>query len=100
MDWITLSAIATSLYTLSFWVALWFAYIQTRGFEKNRKLQETLTVFKELQAKEVRESRRYIYEEVPQEIGNLTDNELQKHLVNSEEAVLAFERIGYLYNGL
>lgn len=103
MDWITLAAIATvvaaiatSIYTISFLGTLWLAYVQTSGFEKNRRLQEALTIFKELQVKEVRESRRYIYEEVPQEIGGLTDNELQKHLVNSEEAVLAFERVGYL----
>ena len=94
------TAIATSIYTMLFFIAVRFAYVQTRGFEKNRKLQAALTIFKELQASELMEGRRYIYEQIPQDIKNIDVAQLKEHLQKVESSLIAFERIGYLvYEG-
>ena len=75
---------------------VYVAGIAVKGQEKNRKLQATLTIFAELQIKEIRNARRYVYEYVPEDIRDLADSELQEHLINVEEAIIAFERVGYL----
>ncbi|MDO8659501.1 MAG: hypothetical protein Q7K54_02770 [Candidatus Parcubacteria bacterium] len=96
MDWVEINAIATSLYTLFFLVGLWFAYVQARGFEKNRKLQATILIFEELKSTINREARKRLYKQVPNDISDLRDEYLEKYLNIVQEAVLSFDRISYL----
>lgn len=93
MDWITPSAIttavATGTYTLLFAFAVHIAYSQWKS-------QETLTIFKELQAKDLVDARRYIYENFPESLIGLEDNQIKDHFHKAEAAFLAYDRIGYL----
>lgn len=100
MDLMTLAgiitAVATSLYTFFFLFALWFAYIQTRGFEKNRKLQVVLAIFQELQTTSTRGARKNLYTQVPTEISSLGDEDLEKYLEITQTAIMSLDRIGYI----
>ena len=80
MDWKTLASVvtagATSIYTFLFSIALWFAYVQTSGFEKNRKFQSALNIFEKLQTSELIIARRYMYESFPENIEGIDPNQL------------------------
>lgn len=107
MDWVMVTAIATSIYTLIFifytllfWRALRFARIQTEGFEKSRKLQATLTIFSELHTELARRARKKVYEKVPAEIDGIDDEKLKNCLEIIQDACFMYHRIGYLiYKG-
>ncbi|MBI3337141.1 MAG: hypothetical protein HY005_00770 [Candidatus Staskawiczbacteria bacterium] len=100
MDWTMVAAIATSIYTLLFSIALWFAYVQTKGFEKSRKLQAVITIFNELYAETARKARKKIYKEVPVEIDGIEDEKLESYLEIVQDAVFMYHRIGYIiYEG-
>lgn len=96
MNWEMVTAIATFLYALLFFGALLLAYVQTMGFEKNRKFQAALTIWKELQTRESLNARRYIYEGLPEDIKGLDDNQLKSHIQKAEKAFTDLDMIGYL----
>jgi len=72
------------------------SYIQAKGFEKSRKLQLILTIFKELQNQDLFNERRYIYENFPENIEGIESNQLKAHIQKAETAIIAFDRLGYL----
>ena len=96
MNWEMLTSLSTFAYTILFSFALWFAYVQTRGFEKNRKLQATILIFEELKSTINREARKRLYRQMPNDISDLRDEYLEKYLDIVQEAVLSFGRISYL----
>ena len=95
-NWDAITAIATSVYVVIVAITLIVILLQLVEFRKNRKLQAALTIFQELQIQKARESRRYIYEQVPESTENLADKVMKDHLIAPEEAIAVFNRVGYL----
>ncbi len=103
-DWIALGTfIATCTYVglTGFYVFLVFktlVYIrkQLEQQEKEHKLQETLTILKELQTQELFDQRRYIYENFPEDIKGIDSNQLKAHMRKVDVAIVAFNCMGYL----
>lgn len=96
MDWIALAAVATSLNVSLLTIVVFLAYVRTRGLEKNRKFQIALTIFEELQTQGPIDTRKYIYDNLPENIEGVDSNQLKAHIHKAELALLAFDRIGYL----
>ena len=95
--WGTLGTLfATWVYVILVFATLLYIAGQFREAKSNRKREAALSVFKELQTKQARDARRYIYRIVPSNLEGLNDELLQQHLEVIEEAILAFERIGFL----
>lgn len=94
INWDAITAVATVLYAILVLITLYYIKRQFTATEQNRKLQVALIVFRELGAPEVRRSRRYIYTQVPRNVTGINDTELQRHLMNAEEALIAFDRVG------
>jgi len=96
MFWNAVTAFATSIYTVLVAVTFYFIWRQLKEMNSTRKREATLVVFRELQAREARDARRYIYTTVPMEIEGIGDDELQTHLERSEEALVSLDRVGFL----
>lgn len=98
--WTTVGTWAVAFFTLLYVVAvtLTLLYIrkQFKETEKRRKLGLTLTIFKELQTREMRRARKYIYTRVPQDVSEVSESELQEHLEEAESAIAPFDLVGYL----
>ena len=93
MEWIAAIAAALNVFFVASLLGL--AYVRTRGMEKHRKFQEVLTIFKELKSPEIIGARRYIYENFPESIEELSKEQLKAHLQKAEPAFIIFDRIGY-----
>ena len=92
--------LATWVYVILVFITLFYIAGQFREARSDRKRETALSAFRELQTKEARDARRYIYGTVPLNLEGLNDELLQQYLEAAEEAMLAFERIGYLiYEG-
>lgn len=63
---------------------------------KERKLQETITIFNRLQASELISARRYIYESLPRNVEGVERSQIVAHIQKAETAFFAFDHIGYL----
>src|SRR3989338_1760287 len=88
--------LATWVYVVLVLITLIYIAGQLREARKSRRLEAALTVFRELQTKDARDARKYIYRTIPLSVEGLDDEDLQQHLEAAEEAMLAFERVGYL----
>ena len=91
---------AYAFFTLAYVVLVAFTlgYIhkQLEQQKKEHRLQETLTILKELQTQELFNQRRYIYENLPETIEGVDGNQLKAHMRKVDLAIVAFNRIGYL----
>ena len=87
MDLATAANIARVFFTIFFFVSLVVAWRQFRAFERNRKFQEILTIFKELQLQELINVRKYIYDKVPEIIEGIDKEQLKIHIQKSELGV-------------
>ena len=97
IEWLTLFiGIGTWAYVVFVGWTLYYIKGQFEEAGNSLKLESTLVIFRELQTREAREARRYIYAELPFEIHGLPVRVLQEHLERSEEAFTAFDRIGHL----
>jgi len=96
INWGAVGAIATCIYAVLVLYTLYYIRGQLGEMKSTRTRDAALSVFKELQSKEARDARRYIYGSVPTNIEGITDDERQNHLEKAEEAIIAFDRIGYL----
>ncbi len=94
--WDAVTAVATSVYALLVALTIALARKQLLAMNEARKMQSVLAVFREIHAKEARDARRYIYQKVPREIAGIEAGELQRHLEAAEEALIAFDRLGYM----
>lgn len=94
--WQMIGVFATCAYVILVAVTLVYVMIQVHEMRRSRQRESALTVLKELQSREAREARRYIYQSIPNAIENLADVDVQAHLEHAEEAIIAFDRIGYL----
>ncbi|MBI2054160.1 MAG: hypothetical protein HYT36_02410 [Candidatus Staskawiczbacteria bacterium] len=96
MKWEMITAVATSAYTLLFLAAIFIAYVQVALLIKNGNLQMIMTIFNELQTKELMDTRRYIYENLPENIKGIDKNQLILYVQKAEIVFIAFSRVGYL----
>ena len=97
--WIALStSIATWIYTLFVVLTLRNLSGQVEELRRSREIQSTGIVFKELQSTKARRARQYIYEHVPKELVDtfILETELKTHLQKAGEALVAFDRVGFL----
>lgn len=103
MDWVAVAAIATIVtaittvfYTTMFGHALIVALKQLKELEKSGRLQATLATFRELKARDFIADRRYIYDNLPENIEGIEAIQLKSHFLNIEAALTAFDHVGYL----
>ena len=103
MDWnviiaiaAVLTAISTTVYVVLFAIALRIALYQLIEFEKSRKLQATLAIFRELKTRDFIDNRRYIYDFLPEKIEGVESDQLKDYFLEIEVALAAFDRVGYL----
>ncbi|HEV7999147.1 MAG TPA: hypothetical protein VGP63_04655 [Planctomycetaceae bacterium] len=89
------TAVATSLYTVSFLVAVWIALAQTKEFQASRKLQVLLAIFEEMKSPTLVEQRRYLYQKFPETIEGVDHKQIGEHFRQVEMALTSFSRIGY-----
>ena len=96
VNWQAVTGIATSLYAFFVFLTLLYIHRQLKETQSTRKREAASAIFKELQTKEARDARRYIYRFVPISLEGIGEEERQTHLEKAEEAMIAFDRIGYL----
>ena len=70
MNWDAISAISTLVATLIILVTAVFAIMQLNEMKRSRRLELFMKLFEEYSSPQSRESRRYIYNELPREIDN------------------------------
>lgn len=87
---------ATCVYVILVAFTLGYIHRQLAQQKKEHKLQETLVMFEKLQSQEVVKARRYIYENFPETIEGLNNNQLRVHIQKAEIAFITFDMIGYL----
>lgn len=88
--------IATFLYLRLVVQTLKYLGKQVETQVKERKFEETLAIFKEMQALNLTDARRYIYENVPENIEGIENSKLWAHLQKIEIAIINLDRVGYL----
>lgn len=96
MNWQMITAVAAFLSAGLVGLTLWYIRGQFDEMKKRRKLDITITIFKELQTDKVRRARKYIYTRVPWDIASVSESELQTHLEEAEAAITPFDLLGYL----
>ena len=96
IDWNKWASLATIVYSVAFILSLSFILWQLLEIRRARSLQAILAIFEELQTPEARLARRYIYTRLPRETEGIPEDELTEHLINTEEAFITFDRVGYL----
>lgn len=96
MNWKMWAAIAAWMYVVLVFVSLYYVDRQLDEVAKNRKREAILAIFRELESDAMRESRQYIYDEVPREIEGIAEVKLKEHFKKAAVALNAFSRIEYL----
>lgn len=96
MDWVMINTLINGFYSFCFVVAVIIAGRQLILLTKTRKFEMILTIFRELKTKDFMAKRRYIYDNIPENIDGIDDNRLKKYLIRVETALTAFDRVGYL----
>lgn len=86
----------TGLYVWLVFETLRYIRRQLENQEKERRFQAALTVFQDLQTQESFNARKYIYENIPESIEGVDNNQLKEHFQKAEIALIALDRIGYL----
>ena len=94
--WQKLYTIVNCIYVFLVLVTLIYVIMQVLEMKRNRKLQSAVLIFEELKSTINREARKKLYKKVPNDISDLRDEYLEKYLDIVQEAVLSFDRIGYL----
>lgn len=101
--WQKVAAIAAWVYVFIFMSAVsggiitWvLARRQLEELVRKRKLQDVMTIFRELKAQNLIDMRRYILESFPESIEGIESSQLKTHLQKAELALEVFKRIGYL----
>lgn len=69
---------------------------QLREQKKARKFQETISIFREIQAKDLDEPRRYTEEEMPESIEGVGYEKLWERIHRIEPVIINLDRVGYL----
>ena len=86
----------TLIYVVFVGRTLWYVRDQLKEQKKARKFQETISMFKEIQARDLDESRRYVEDELPESIERVEYEKLWEHVRRIEPAIINFDRVGYL----
>lgn len=96
MDWVMINTFVNGVYVILLAIGVMIAWYQLFLLRKTRKLEIVLTIFRELKTKDFMAKRRYIYDNIPENINGMDDNQLKKYLMRVETALTAFDRVGYL----
>ncbi len=101
--WQRSSAWATWCYGVLVLISLGYIFYQlvearkTREHaEKTQRFKATLQVFDELYAEEVSDTRRYIYNDLPDNLDGLRHRTMKRYFEKCETALMAFDRVGFL----